>query len=561
MAPRRSAALATPFEGCDRIRDKGDDVEGSPGCRRYRGRRAALALLVVALLAVTLYAAGCGGEDATTTTSADDGILRLASWMTVTTWDPRASAADEPLFLANMYEPLLYANAPGSAEPFSPCLATSWAVSEDGMTWTFDLREGVTFHDGEPFDAKAVKYSIEATQELNLGGAYIWYPVEKITAVDDYTVEIKCSYPAALDRVATAMYGAWMFSPASKGKDSDWWNAPNDAGTGPYKLVSYAPNEETVFERYADYWGGWTEGQPKKVVMRYVDESGTQRQMLEAGEVDFVDGLSRDAIPAMQSNPNVKILDVPSVQNELVMFNTRNKPLDDVKVRQALSYAVNYEDVLAVATNGFGKQARGPIPYTLYPHDPATPQYTYDPAKARQLLAEAGNAEGLTLTMTYASDDAFGSKFAPVLKENFADVGVTLDLQPLLFEQQWQKAKGPAAERQDLFELVWWPGFPDGYDSLYSLFHSEEEPLWNMAYWSNKEYDDLIDTAFSDEPLDPDKAQEGYSEAQRMVVDQALALYLFDQDSLYGALPTLKLDEGALNPNYTTVLYFYRTSK
>jgi len=535
------------------------------GTRKHR-RRSLIAFGVVLVLAMaalgsTLAACGGGDDDGTSTTAADSGLLRIASWLTVTTWDPRASAADEPMFLANIYEPLLYANPPGSEEDFTPCLAESWEVSDDGMTWTFNLREGVTFHDGEPFNAEAVKYSVEATQEMDLGAAYIWYPVEQINVVDEYTVEMVCSYPAALDRVATSMYGAWMFSPATKGQSEDWWNEPNTAGTGPYKLVSYTPNDETVFEAYEDYWGGWDAGQAEKVVMQYVDEPATQRQMLEAGEVDFADAISRDAVPSMEKNENVKILDIPSVQNMVVLFNTKNPPLDDVNVRQALSYATNYEDILAVATNGYGKVARGPIPYTLYPYDPDTPQYTYDPEKARQMLADAGHGDGFTLTMTYASDDAFGSKLAPVLKENFADVGVTLDLQPLLFEQQWAKAKGPAKDRQDLFELIWWPGFPDGYDTLYSLFHSEEEPLWNMSYWSNPEYDDIIDTAFSEEPVDPEKAQELYSEAQKMVVDEALSLYLFDQDSIYGALPTLKLTDMALNPNYTSVLNFYQTSK
>ncbi len=529
--------------------------------RGGRGTVLATVLLIAILVAIVAFSGGCGSSDTTATTT-DAGILRLASDLQVTTWDPRAAANSEPLYLANVYEPLLYANPPGSAEPFTPCLATSWEVSDDGMTWTFKLREGVTFHDGEPFNAAAVKYSVEATQEMDLGAAYIWYPVEKIKVIDDYTVEMQCSYPAALDRVATSMYGAWMFSPSTKGKDADWWNLPNEAGTGPYQLVSYAPNEETVFEQYPDYWGGWSEGKPETVVMKYVDEPATKRQMLEAGEVDFADGLSRDAIPAMQGNQDLSILDIPSVQNTLVAFNTQNKPLDDVKVRQALSYAVNYEDILAVATNGFGEISRGPLPSGLYPYDPNTPQYTYDPAKAKQLLAEAGYPDGgFELAMTYASDDAFGSKLAPVLKENFADVGVTLDLQPLLWEQSWAKAKGPAKDRQDLFEVVWWPGYPDGYDTLYSLYHSEEEPLWNMSYWSNQTYDDTIDTAFSEEPVDPDNAQKLYNEAQKMVVDEALSLYLFDQNSLYGALKTLKIEEAALNPNYTSVLYFYRTAK
>ncbi len=536
---------------------------GTSRKRVNRGGRGAIlaAVLIATLLTIGALSAGCGSSSTTAATT-DAGILRLASDLQVTTWDPRTAANSEPLYLANVYEPLLYANPPGSAEPFTPCLATSWEVSKDGMTWTFHLREGVTFHDGTPFNAAAVKYSIEATQKIDLGAAYIWYPVEKIKVVDDYTVEMQCSYPAALDRVATSMYGAWMFSPSTKGKDADWWNLPNEVGTGPYQLVSYAPNEQAVFKRYPDYWGGWSGSKPEKVVIKYVDEPATKRQMLEAGEVDFADDLSRDAIPALQKNQDLKIIDIPSVQNTLVMLNTQSKPLSDVKVRQALSYAVNYQDVLAVATNGFGKISRGPLPSGLYPHDPNTPQYSYDPARAKQLLAEAGfPGGGFAVTMTYASDDAFGSKLAPVLKENFADVGVTLDLQPLLWEQSWAKAKGPAKGRQDLFEVVWWPGYPDGYDTLYSLFHSEKQPLWNMAYWSNQTYDDTIDTAFSEEPVDPAKAQELYNEAQKMVVDEALALYLFDQDSLYGTLATLKLEDTALNPNYTSVLYFYRTSK
>ncbi len=519
----------------------------------------AVLLLAGAFLGVTLAACGGGDDSATTATGGSGtGVLRVASWLTVTTWDPREAFGEEPIFLSNIYEPLLYTSPPGSDQEYTPCLAESWEVSDDGLTWTFHLRKGVTFHDGTPFNAEAVKYSVEATRKLDLGAAYIWSPVKQINVVDEYTVEMVCSSPAPLERVASSMYGAWIFSPSTKGKDADWWNMPNEAGTGPYRLVSYTPNDQTVFERYEDYWGGWKDGQPKRVVMKYVAESATQRQMLEAGEVDFADSISRDALPAMKNNANVDIVDIKSLQNVVVMLNTKRKPLDDVKVRQALSYAVNYEDILAVATNGLGQVARGPIPYTLYPHDPNTPQYTHDPAKAKQMLSEAGYADGFTLLMTYASDDAFGSKLAPVLKENFAEVGVTLDLQPLLFEQQAAKAQGPAEDRQDLFEIIWWPDFPDGYSNLYSLFYSGE--VWNAAYWSNPEYDDMIDTAFSEEPVNPENAQRLYNEAQKLVVDEALALYLFDFDSFYVKLPTLTLTDMALNPNYASVLYFYHTS-
>ena len=135
-------------------------------------------------------------------------------------------------------------------------------------------------------------------------------------------------------------------------------------------LESYAPNEETVFVRNPDYWGGWQENQFQKVVIKYVDESATQRQMLEAGEVDYADGLALDSVPSLKENPDVKVVEVPSIQNYVLQFNTQRKPLDDVRVRQALSYALPYEDIIELGTNGYAVQSRGPTPENLYPHDP-----------------------------------------------------------------------------------------------------------------------------------------------------------------------------------------------
>lgn len=212
---------------------------GSPSQQRVprstdRGRVTAIAavLLLAVVLVSALAACGGGGTSSSPAAGGSGGILRLASWMTLTTWDPRASSADEPFYLANLYEPLVYTNPPGSAEPFTPCLATSWEVSKNGLTWTFHLRQGVKFHDGTPFTSAAVKYSLEATKKLDLGAAYMWYPITKIATPDDYTVKITTEYAAPIDRCASAMYGAWIFSPKTKGKSQKWWDAPNEAGTG-----------------------------------------------------------------------------------------------------------------------------------------------------------------------------------------------------------------------------------------------------------------------------------------------------------------------------------------
>ena len=427
------------------------------------------------------------------------------------------------------------------------------------------LRHGVKFQDGTPFTSAAVKYSFLATKKLGLGSAYIWFPITKITTPDDYTVKITTQYPVPLQRCASSMYGAWIFSPKTKGKSAAWWNAPHVDGTGPYELVSYEPNQKIVFKRNPDYWGGWKPGQFDQVFVEQVVDPSTQQELLEGREVDFADGLSFDNIPALVSNSAVKIVKMPSVQNEMLMFNTQRKPLNNVKVRQALSYALSYQDLLTAGANGYGEISQGPLPRDLYPHDSSMGQYTYDLAKAKQLLAAAGYPNGgFKLLMTYASDGTFGPKFAPLVKEAWAKLGVTVTLQPLLFDDQWAKAKGPASGRQDVMELLWWPGYPDGVDSLYSLFHTEavpSQPVWNMSYWYHKTFDSLIDTAYSDEPTKPAKAQQLYDQAQQMLYQQAPAAYLFDPDRVYGLNPSLKLQPTALNASYTGVFYWYRVSR
>ena len=158
------------------------------GAALATNRRRVAAIVVFALLAVVLASAlaacGSGGGSSSSSGAGGSSLLRVASMETLTTWDPRAAAADEPLYLSNLYEPLLYANPPGSAQPFTPCLATSWEVSKDGLTWTFHLRQGVKFHDGTTFTSAAVKYSYEATKKLGVGSSYIWFPVTKITTPD-----------------------------------------------------------------------------------------------------------------------------------------------------------------------------------------------------------------------------------------------------------------------------------------------------------------------------------------------------------------------------------------
>jgi peptide/nickel transport system substrate-binding protein len=530
----------------------------------FRPGRIAIGVTLIAAVALVaaVIAGGCGSSGSPgnggSATKAD--ILRLAYTSTVTTWDPSVSFSTEVVYMANVYEPLMYANPPGSAEPFSPALATSWEVSKDGLEWTFHLRQGVTFHDGTPFNAAAVKYSIDRTKKINLGAAYLWAPVKEVQVVDDSTVKMILSYPVALDRIAAASSGSWMFSPATAGKSSKWWDAGHEEGTGPWTLQSYKPNQELVFVRNTKWWGTWSNNQYQKIVVDIVLEAGTQQQELQAGQIDYAGLVNRDQVSALQSDPNIDVVKAQSWNSYLMFFNTQHKPLDNVAVRQALSYAVPYQDIITVGANGLGTQSKGPVPVGLWPNSQGSVnQYTTDLNKAKQLLAQAGYPNGgFTLNLTYAAENPLEGAFAPLIKESFAKVGVKVNLGKLLWNQQWAKAKGPAAQRQDLFCLLWWPSLPDGYDNLNSMFRPETTPAWNLAYWYNPQFDTMLTQAYklSAVPSGLDQSQQLYNQGQNMLVDQAPAAYLFDAQTVAAHLKTIKLDSMAINANYPQVLFW-----
>ncbi len=525
--------------------------------------RYALALAAAAVLSIPVaVSAGCG--DSTSSAAPKATVFRAAYTSTITTWDPSASYSTEVAYLSQMYQKLIRANAPGSEKPFSGELATDWSVSDDGKVWTFNLRKGVTFADGTPFNSAAVKYSIMRTKELGLGAGYIWWPLKAIETPDDYTVKFILTEPVPLERLLASSYAAWIFSPKTDGQDQSWWdkNHPGNAGTGPWVLQSYKPNEELVFVRNKTYWGGWKSEQFKKVVVKIISKSTTSRQMLEAGQIDMQGTVSRDDVPEMKQNKDLTVLVSPGFTNYFMCFNTQRAPLDDVKVRQALSYAVPYDDIIKVGANGLGKQSRGPVPEGLWPWDQSLPQYSYDMAKAKQMLADAGypNGEGIhKLVLTYAAENPQSEKLVPLIKESYAELGIDVEIQPLLWNQQWEKIKGDPKNRQDLVVTMWWPSMADGYDTLNTMFHTEETPAWNFSYWYDSTYDSKLWEAYTSSATDIPKSKQLYIEVQKMLIDQAVAAYLYDAQGVLATQADIKGVE--VNPYDFGGLQWYALSK
>ena len=235
-------------------------------------RRALMAGLMTALAA---FAVAPGAQAAAKNT------VTYAMYGDVKDWDPAIAFSLEVMMLANVYEPLLWYNPPGSAEQFTPALATDWSVSDDGLTWTFNLREGVTFHDGEPFNAAAAKAALDRTISMKKGAWYIWASVDSIEAPDDTTLVIKTKSPQPIDLIASSQYGAYIYSPKAAEMGTEWFNQGNAAGTGPYGVRQWVKGQQVVLEKFDDYWGGWTDQNFDRVILKPVTENATQVQLLE----------------------------------------------------------------------------------------------------------------------------------------------------------------------------------------------------------------------------------------------------------------------------------------
>jgi peptide/nickel transport system substrate-binding protein len=478
--------------------------------------------------------------------------------------DPSISFSNDSVVVGNAYETLVFYNPPGSEEVLSPQLATSWESSEDGLTWTFNLRKGVKFHDGTDFNAEAVKYSVERTINLGLGAAFIWDAVEEINVIDDYTVEFKLSYAAPLDLIAAAGYGAWIFSPTcieAQGENaSEWLNEGHDCGSGPYMIESRERGTRLVMAYFDDYWGGWKAGQFGKIVFDIVVDPVVQQQMLEAGEASAAYALPRVNLAALDARDDVTVYINPSFQNLLGLFNMKKEPTNNKLVRQALSYAVPYQQIIEGVMLSQATQAYGPVPAGMWGFSDDLFQYTYDLDKAKELLAEAGYPDGgFDLLMTFATGDLDEQQVGELWKAELAKLGINLEVRGMEWEPQWDLAMSDPMAAQDILVFYWWPDYITPYTYLFNMFHCEEEILFNLGYYCDPEVDELMDTANELAATDRAESERLFIEAQEMLVEDAAAAFFYDLPNDHELRSDIK--GYADNPAYPHIIFVYKLSK
>lgn len=556
--------------------------ESAPQAPAAPRRRKWLWIVVIVILVAL---AGVGAYVFYPRGGAAPSVVTYATSSEMTTLDPSTEFSNSILLLPNVYEGLTRFNP--TRQDVDPLLATSWTHTPDGMTWTFTLRQGVKFHDGTPFNATAVKFSVDRTVRMGGGAAFIWgalkwasaywsaegpakdsawanYSAQAVIVVDEYQVKFVLDYPAPIDWIAASGYAAYVFSPNTPGGDdagmAAWFDQGHDSGTGPYMIDSTQyTKQRVVLHRFPDYWGGWREGQFDSAVIRVMSDPAQREAAVLAGEVDITIDVPVQDLPALRQDARVRVGTYPSYRALYAFFNSGQAPTDDVRVRKALAYAIPYDDIVSTVAGGLGQQSRGVIPYSMWGHNESLPQYEFNLTKAQELLTQAGVQTPLTLTLTYTLGDLFERKFAELYKEKLATLGITLDIQALPWEQQWAQAQNGPQGAQDIFVMYWWPSYVTPYDFLFNMFASGSYACFNLGYYQNPEYDALIDEAVTYEATDRDRAFALYSQAQLLLYEDVPGVGIVDLQNLY--LYRSNLQGFTDNAGYPLVVFFYQLSR
>ncbi|HSJ27822.1 MAG TPA: ABC transporter substrate-binding protein, partial [Acidimicrobiia bacterium] len=330
------------------------------------------------------------------------------------------AAAIPQVLLYNVYETLVKLEADGS---ITGLLAESWEVSDDGLVYTFDLREGVTFHNGEPLDAEDVVFSIEnvLTKDPAHPFATTLAPITSVTSLDAGTVEIRVDQVSAnLLFFLTQGQGVILTQSAID------TIANQPVGTGPFEFGAWTVGDSIVLERNGAYWG-----EPallERVTFRYINDPNALNNAMLAGDLDIIAGVSApELLTAFESDARFEVLQGLSNGEVTLSLNGRRPPLDDVRVRQAITHAIDRQAVVDLAYAGYGTVI-GTFSTPLDPwYRDLTDVYPYDPDRARELLTEAG-VDGITLKMVLPPV-SYATRSGEIIASQLAEVGITVDIE------------------------------------------------------------------------------------------------------------------------------------
>jgi peptide/nickel transport system substrate-binding protein len=346
-------------------------------------------------------------------------------------------------------------------------------------------------------------------------------------------------------------YGAFIMSTEGVSQESDWFNEGNEAGTGPYTIASYTPNESVELARYDDYWGGWSDGQFDTAEIQLVEDPVLAEQMVRNGDADFTYNLPFDSYAGLEGVEGLSVVRGESMQN---LFGLLNHERLSPEVREALVLSFPYDDVVEAFYGGESTRSQGIIPQAVWGSSNSLDLPETDLDAAAKVLADAGVTD-LSVTYSFDAGTTEQQQFGEVWRANLATIGVDLVLDPLTFDARWELAQADPANAQDVFTLFWFPTFVTPYDFMFSLFRTEEAPFFNLGYYSNPDFDALIDEADAVSGTDRDAAIALFQEASQILIDDNAAVFMVDVPNI-GVINS-DVSGYVSNPAYSGVVRFY----
>jgi ABC-type dipeptide transport system, periplasmic component len=417
----------------------------------------------------------------------------------------------------------------------NPVLAESYTVSDNGLEYTFKLRQGVKFHDGTDFTAAAVKANFDrvTNPDNKLKRHSLYSNVGKTEVIDDYTVKFMLKEPFSPFVNQLGHPSAVMISPAALekyGKDI----AFNPVGTGPFKFVEWKQPDYIKVVKNENYWRA---GLPKvdSITWLPVVESGTRSNVVRTGEAHFTFPVPYEQAAVLEKEASLNLVGAPSIVHRYMSINVQHKPFNDPRVRQAINYAINKEALAKVAFNGYAIPAEGVLPQGVDYNVKLGP-WPYDVKKAKELLAEAGYKDGFETTLWSAYNHTTAQKVIQFLQQQLAQVGIKAQVQALeagqrveMVESAPDKEKAPVR----LYYVGWSSSTGEADWALRPLLMGENCPprQFNTAYYDNKIVNDGIKKALV--VTDRDEKAKIYKEVQEQIWNDAPWAFLVTEKLLY----------------------------
>lgn len=484
--------------------------------------------------------------------------------------DSMNTTAGTALIVTRQIEEPLIGFEPGSTN-LQPLLATEWSANEDSTEWTFKLREGVTFHDGTPFNADAVVFNFKRGLEPDFefgfrgGDSPKTYPIfpdifggykgdpntlyENVEAVDEYTVKFTFKQPVPLfpNYVAASYFG--ISSPEAIKQAGANYGTPDGGavGTGPFKFLEWRPGENVTLVRNEEYWG--EKARMPGVVFRFISDPAQRYAELQSGAVDFTINLAPDTRQQIEQSGNLKVVDLEPFNIAYLSFDLTVEPLNDLRVRQAIAHAIDRQAILEGLYGGVGEVAHDFLPDGLAwarPDDLIT--YDYNPERARELLAEAGYPDGFsTMTLTDGTELPLELWYMPVSRPYYptpqpvaeayasylAEVGINVELKTEdwgVYLDNWD-----AGRKHGLVMLGWTGDYADPNNFLFTHFgpgNADEAGYVNQQVW------DLLKQAAA--APSQEESAELFKEAGRMINQDLPRLPIVHSPPVYAAKQALE---------------------